>query len=83
MAANQPAVLDRRLPDGIHQMRVALRRLRAALSLFKESMPADDRKRLRSQAGALAKTLGPARELDVLVAGRSGRPRRRSNSRPT
>lgn len=69
VAANQPAVLDRRLPDGIHQMRVALRRLRAALSLFKESMPADDRKRLRSQAGALAKTLGPARELDVLVAG--------------
>lgn len=69
MAANLPAVIDRRLPEGVHQMRVALRRLRAALSLFKETMPAEDRKALRRQAGAFAKTLGPARDLDVLIAG--------------
>jgi inorganic triphosphatase YgiF len=69
IAANLPAVLDKRMPEGIHQMRVALRRLRAALSLFKETMPAEERKALRRQSGALAKVLGPARDLDVLMAG--------------
>lgn len=68
IAANLPAVVDRRLPEGIHQMRVALRRLRAALSLFKDTMPPEARRDLRRQAGTLARALGPARDLDVLMA---------------
>ncbi|MCC6918287.1 MAG: CHAD domain-containing protein [Alphaproteobacteria bacterium] len=68
IAANVPAVVDRRLPEGVHQMRVALRRLRAALSLFKDTMPPEARRALRRQAGTLARALGPARDLDVLMA---------------
>lgn len=68
IAANLPAVVDRRLPEGVHQMRVALRRLRAALSLFKDTMPPEARRALRRQAGTLARALGPARDLDVLMA---------------
>jgi inorganic triphosphatase YgiF len=68
-AANLPIVIDHRLPDGIHQLRVALRRLRAALSLFKDELPSANRKQLRKDAGWLAGLLGPARDLDVMTGG--------------
>ena len=68
-AANLPIVIDHRLPDGIHQLRVSLRRLRAALSLFKDELPPAHRKQLRKDAGWLAGLLGPARDLDVMTGG--------------
>jgi CHAD domain-containing protein len=37
--ANQAAALDGRDPEGVHQMRVGLRRLRSALSIFKKLIP--------------------------------------------
>jgi triphosphatase len=61
---NVPCVLRTRDPEGIHQMRVAMRRMRSALSLFDEPF--------RSSLGALedeikwlTETLGEARDLDV------------------
>lgn len=58
-AANDPAAL--------HQARVALRRLRSALSLFKW-VAADGRfDHLRAELRWLAATLGDARNLDVLI----------------
>ena len=55
-------------PDGIHQMRVGLRRLRAASSLFKEML--DDRETHRIKVGLvwLTKQLGPARDYEVMVS---------------
>lgn len=67
-AANVPAVARRRLPEGVHQLRVALRRLRAALAVFKDVLPGEARRALRTEAGWLAGLLGPARDLDVITA---------------
>jgi triphosphatase len=65
--ANHAAVLDGDDPEGVHQMRVALRRLRSALTIFKGILPADDRKWLQGEAEALIDGLGGARDWDVFV----------------
>jgi inorganic triphosphatase YgiF len=63
---NEPLVA-RRDAAGLHQARVALRRLRSAISLFR-GVVADDRlERLRAGLRGLAATLGEARNLDVLL----------------
>src|SRR5262249_15576397 len=54
--------------ESIHDMRVAVRRLRVALSNFAACMPKQDRKRLRSQMEHLANALGYVRDLDVMIA---------------
>lgn len=54
-------------PEAVHQSRVAIRRLRAAFSLFGESV-ADIRTPIfRAEWKAAAAGLGPARDLHVLV----------------
>jgi triphosphatase len=55
-------------PEGIHQMRVGLRRLRAALSLFKELLQGSDFRKLKLELVWLTEQLGPARDYDVLVS---------------
>jgi CHAD domain-containing protein len=52
----------------VHDMRVATRRLRAALHLFREHLPARRSKRLRQELRWLAANLGRVRDLDVLSA---------------
>lgn len=54
-------------PEGVHQMRVALRRIRSAVSSLKELLRAEDRRWLREELGWLADALGPARNLDVFA----------------
>ena len=78
-AANHDAVLDRSDPEGVHQFRVALRRLRSALAVFKDVIPPADAAWLEAEAGRLIGILGPARDWDVfivetLAAVRAGRP---------
>jgi inorganic triphosphatase YgiF len=66
LVANVPAMLAR---DGtaLHQMRVALRRLRAAMSLF-SPVTSDDRvEAIKTELRWLAQELGPARDLDTLI----------------
>jgi inorganic triphosphatase YgiF len=66
LVANVPATLVR---DGtaLHQMRVALRRLRAAMSLF-SPIASDDRiEAIKVELKWLAQELGPARDLDTLI----------------
>jgi CHAD domain-containing protein len=53
------------LPEGIHQMRVAVRRLRAVLSAFAKMLPAEQRRALSLEARWLSDALGAARNLDV------------------
>ncbi len=68
-AANLQLVAETRAVEAIHQSRVALRRLRAALVLLKGAIPADKRHHLRREAGWLAAEFGPARDFDVLTQG--------------
>jgi CHAD domain-containing protein len=53
--------------EGVHQMRVGLRRLRSLLSFFAPVLPARQRSGLRSLLRPLASALGPARDLDVFA----------------
>jgi len=52
-------------PEGVHQMRVAVRRIRSAISSFKKLLPAADRRRLSGELAWLVDILGRARNLDV------------------
>ncbi|MEW6165279.1 MAG: CHAD domain-containing protein [Pseudomonadota bacterium] len=55
-------------PEYIHQMRVATRRLRAALRLFAPLLPAGFAAPLVAPLRELMRVLGQARDLDVLLA---------------
>lgn len=66
--ANLPAALDGRDPEGVHQVRVGLRRFRSALSLFRKFVPENQRDWLNQEAKWLAAQLGPVRDLDVFLA---------------
>jgi CHAD domain-containing protein len=63
--ANLPGLLSEADPEYLHQARVALRRLRAGLRLYRNScaLPAGE---LQTGLRALAAALGPARDWDVL-----------------
>jgi len=64
---NEPLILDQQDPNAVHQARVALRRLRSALSIHK-AMLADDRfPAISAELRWLAGELGDARDLDVLI----------------
>ncbi|MBR0690654.1 CHAD domain-containing protein [Bradyrhizobium manausense] len=60
-----PAAEDGRDPEGIHQLRVALRRLRSALDLMRSVVSLNKLDLLRSEARWLALNLSPARDWDV------------------
>jgi inorganic triphosphatase YgiF len=64
---NEPAVLSAQ-PEGVHQMRVAVRRLRSAISSLKKFLPQDDVQWVTEELRWLGGTLGPARNLDVFAA---------------
>jgi triphosphatase len=63
---NVPALLAGE-PEGVHQMRVGLRRLRAAMSLFADILQDLETAALKQELKWLTGELGPARELEVLV----------------
>jgi inorganic triphosphatase YgiF len=65
-AANREAVKAER-PEGVHQMRVGLRRLRAAISIFKEMLHGSETERIKTDLKWLTEELGPARDMDVLI----------------
>ena len=67
IARNTSAIADARDPEGIHQMRVALRRLRAALSAFGDGFRVPALDELRERAKILADVFGETRELDVFA----------------
>jgi triphosphatase len=54
-------------PDVLHQLRVGLRRLRAALSVFKGMLDADGLNVARTETRWLAGELSEARDLDVFL----------------
>jgi triphosphatase len=60
-------------PEPVHQMRVAVRRLRSGLAIFRRAMPGDQATALFQDLGeslkTLAATLGAARDWDVFLDG--------------
>lgn len=67
LTANETAALANAGVDSVHQVRVAARRLRSAVKLFKHVLPAAPRDALDGELKWLADTLAPARELDVFI----------------
>lgn len=65
---NEAILLDRIQPEAVHQARIGLRRLRSAITLFKELLTGSEREALVARVRDLARVLGDARDLDVLSA---------------
>jgi triphosphatase len=61
------AVLRQGDPEGLHQARVAVRRLRAAMSLFGELLRDDGTQKVKNELKWIMGEFGPAREMDVLT----------------
>ena len=61
-------VLDLGEVERVHDMRVATRRLRAALEIFAPAFPRKRRRRALKKVKALADALGARRDLDVEIA---------------
>jgi triphosphatase len=55
--------------EGVHQMRVGLRRLRAAMSVFKEVLGSRAAEPIKGELQWVTEQLAPARDMDVLIAG--------------
>jgi CHAD domain-containing protein len=65
LAAHDPAVrLD--APDAVHQLRVSARRMRSALATFRPFVDAEAANRLRGELSWLGKTVGQARDVEVM-----------------
>lgn len=68
MHLNHTGAISSNDPEYVHQMRVAIRRLRAAIRIFKPVLPDDFAERVVPRMRELINTLGRARDLDVLTA---------------
>lgn len=64
---NLASILERREPAALHQARVALRRLRSALSIHSPMLTDGRLERPNDELRWLAGELGEARDLDVLI----------------
>jgi inorganic triphosphatase YgiF len=67
LMANEAIVRRTREADAVHQMRVALRRLRAAITLFKAVVEDERRDSIKAELKWMANVLGEARDLDVYI----------------
>ncbi len=65
-AANE-AGLHRGDAEAVHQMRIGMQRLRAAISLFKDILADRQTNSMKTEFKWISKELGPARELDVFM----------------
>lgn len=65
---HSPGVLETERIEAVHDMRVATRRLRAALEVFAPCFPAKHHKELLDEVKAIADALGERRDRDVAIA---------------
>jgi triphosphatase len=68
LLANQAAAQDGRDPEGVHQLRIALRRLRCAFALLRPLARSAALESMRADAKWLLAGLGAARNWDVFLA---------------
>jgi CHAD domain-containing protein len=64
-----PLAVARHGTEPVHQMRVALRRLRSALALFRRVVACNELDAAKAGLRGLGHVLGPARDWDVFVTG--------------
>ncbi|WP_296175846.1 CYTH and CHAD domain-containing protein [uncultured Brevundimonas sp.] len=67
VSANAELLRIVRRPEAVHQMRVALRRLRAAVGVFKPLLAEPERERIETELKWLAHEADAARDLDVFI----------------
>lgn len=83
IAANARVLRSARRPEAVHQLRVGLRRLRSALSLFEVVLAADKRfEAVKAELKWMTKELDEARNLDVFIAHTFRRAARERHSAP-
>ncbi len=63
---NAPA-LTKGQAEGVHQMRIGLRRLRAAIALFRDVVRSPQTRAIKHELKWLTSELSPAREMQVLI----------------
>ena len=68
LRANEAALRGGRNTEGVHQFRVAIRRLRSALSAFRKLLPVAERKQMNHELRWIAQQFGRARDWDVFHA---------------
>jgi len=67
LQANEDIVLHGNSGEGVHQMCVALRRLRTLFKLYKPLIPSTNHRKLRKKLKGVSKALGVARDWDVFI----------------
>jgi inorganic triphosphatase YgiF len=67
LIANEAALIQARKPGAVHQMRVALRRLRAAISVFRKVVGDAAGTQVSAELKWMASMLSDARDLDVFI----------------
>lgn len=67
LAGAAPIAAEGKEPEGVHQSRVAIRRLRSVMTVFKAAIACPVMDELKARAGEIARTLGPARDWDVFL----------------
>lgn len=67
LLAHDPGVRTGQDVESVHQMRVSVRRMRAALKAARPLLDARWSDELRAELGWLGQSLGPVRDLDVLL----------------
>ncbi len=65
--ANQPSMCGGQA-EALHQMRIGLRRLRAAVAIFADVVDDEDLENIKGELKWITRELGPARDLDVFGA---------------
>ena len=65
---NEAIVREHREAEAIHQFRIGLRRLRATASLFGELVSDAESRRVRDELRWMNHSLGPIRDLDMMIA---------------
>jgi CHAD domain-containing protein len=80
---NGRALLTTGDPEAVHQLRVALRRLRALLGLLKRRIHCPEFVAAATRAKSVANLLGAARDWDVFHAALEGRPRKILQDEPS
>lgn len=68
LLANQDTLAATADPEAVHQMRVAVRRLKAAMSLFKAFLDTPETAAVKERLRWLQEYLGPARDAEVFIA---------------
>ncbi len=68
LIANEACTLQTEDPEGIHQMRVAMRRMRSALRLYRDMLPPHQYEHFVGELRWITGEMGPTRDLDVFLA---------------